>query len=1029
MPMVREPYFLGAVAAVPVVVGRSHLHPPHAKVVPGKGDVMQRIAKPLWLLIAGLGCSSMSSPLPPTPTPPPTPPPPSNLARLPDGVLLRLGDAFLKLEVCANDVLRVAYAKDQRFFARQSLAAQPKRCAGAAFEVTESEGSATVATAKLRARIDLGSGRVAFLDGAGSPILEEKEGGRTLMPAVIQGEHTQHVRQEWLPDADEAFYGLGENQMGLLNLKGYDLDLWQHNGTIVIPFLVSSRGFGIFWDNTSFTRFGDLRELLPIPAERLFDKSGKRGGLSGAYYRGANFDRLVGERVDRIIDIALSSKEKKPNQLIFPGLPPGPASVRWQGEIEPELTGEYTFETFSNGGIKVWLDERLVIDHWRQDWLPWKEVAKVRLAAKRRCPIRVEWTKDQAMETVQLLWKPPIIAMGPSEDPIAPRDGARPAKLAAPHATAAAAAPATTSLWSEVGDGIDYYLVYGPELDNVVAGYRRITGTAPMIPRWALGLWQSRQRYETAKQSLAAVDGFRARKIPFDNIVQDWFYWKEDSWGSHEFDKARFPDPEGWIRDIHARHARLMISVWGKFYPGTKNFEAMRAQGFLYQRNLSEGLRDWVGDGGYPYTFYDAFHPEAGRLFWSQIEQALFRKQVDAWWLDAPEPDLLPTPTLDGQRTHMHPTALGTGARMLNAYSLANSKSVYEGQRAAAPDQRVFILTRSAFAGQQRYGTAVWSGDITSTWTALRQQIPAGLGLSVSGLPYWSMDIGGFSVPARFSAKQPTPEDAEEWRELNARWFQFGTFVPLLRVHGEAPKREMWELGGEAHPAYKSELKFDRIRYRLLPYLYSLAGAVTHAGGTIMRPLVMDFRTDARALAVSDQYLLGPAFLVSPVTTYKARSRSVYLPKAAGWYDFWWGTDMAPGQTIAAPAPYDSMPVHVRAGAIVPMGPELQYTDEKPADPIVLWVYAGADGQFTLYEDDGLSYGYEKGAFARIPIRWHDATRMLTIGQREGSFAGMLKERTFQVVLVAKDKPVGFSFAPKADKTVRYEGAALELKL
>jgi alpha-D-xyloside xylohydrolase len=933
---------------------------------------------------------------------------PGPLQRMPDGVLVRVGEAFLKLEICASDVVRVAYAKDQAFFARKSLAAQPKRCggAGAKFDVTLDATTATLATAKLRVRVDLGTGRVAFLDAAGAPVLEEKDGGRTIMPAIVQGENTQHVRQQWLPHADESLYGLGENQLGLLNLKGFDLDLWQHNGTLVVPFLVSSRGWGILWDNTSFTRFGDLRELEPIPAARLFDAHGKRGGLTGSYYRGARFEQLAGERVDRIVDIALSSKEKKSNQLIYAGLPEGPASVRWTGAVEPDVTGDYTFQTFSNNGIKLWIDDRLVIDHWRQGWLPWKDVARVRLEAKRRHKLRLEWSKDQGMETVQLLWKPPSPSASPNVQ-------------------------TSTSLWSEVGDGIDYYFVYGPELDMVVAGYRRVTGPAPMIPRGALGLWQSRQRYETAKQSLDVVDGFRSRGIPFDTIVQDWFYWKEDTWGSHEFDPARFPDPDKWVRDIHGKHARVMISVWGKFYPGTKNFEAMRSQGFLYPRNLSEGLRDWVGDGGYPYTWYDAFNPEAGKLFWSQMEKALFRKKVDAWWLDAPEPDVLPTPTLEGQRTHMHPTALGSGSRMLNAYSLVNSKTVYEGQRSAAPGQRVFILTRSAFAGQQHYGAAVWSGDITSTWTALRAQIPAGLGLAVSGIPYWSMDIGGFSVPARFAAKPPTPEDAEEWRELNARWFQFGTFVPLLRAHGEAPNREMWELGGESHPAYKTELKFDRIRYRLLPYVYSLAGAVTHEGGTIMRPLVMDFRADAKARDVKDQYLFGPAFLVSPVTAYKARSRAVYLPIApGGWYDFWSGAAVAPaGKTIDAPAPYDSMPIHVRAGSIVPTGPELAYTDEKPADPIVLWVYAGADGAFTLYEDDGLTYGYEKGASARIPLRWNDASRTLTIGKRDGTFPGMQKARTFEVVVVSKTKPVGFSFAPKTDKTARYEGAAVDLKL
>jgi alpha-D-xyloside xylohydrolase len=372
---------------------------------------------------------------------------------------------------------------------------------------------------------------------------------------------------------------------------------------------------------------------------------------------------------------------------------------------------------------------------------------------------------------------------------------------------------------------------------------------------------------------------------------------------------------------------------------------------------------------------------------------------------------------------------------------LVNSGAIYDGQRAAAPDQRVFILTRSGYAGQQRYAAAVWSGDSSSTWTALRKQIPAGLGFCLSGVPYWTMDIGGFSIPNRYAPNlgsdsngepifgKPTEADAEDWRELNTRWFEYGTFVPQLRVHGQFPYREMWQFGGESSPAYQAQLKFDRLRYRLLPYVYSLAGAVTQEGGTIMRPLVMDFREDAKAREIGDQYLFGPALLVSPVTEYRARSRSVYLPAAAGWYDFWTGASLAGGQTIAAPAPYDAIPVHVRAGAIIPLGPELQYTDERPADPITLWVYRGADGAFTLYEDDGLTYGYEQGAFARIPLRWDDAAGTLTIGKREGSFPGMLPARTFHVVFAGRAKPVGFSFTPTADRTVRYTGEVVSVRL
>jgi alpha-D-xyloside xylohydrolase len=914
-----------------------------------------------------------------------------------DGIMVRVGDSFLKLEVCSAEVIRVAFAKDRAFFARKSLVASPRRCEATQWNVTYRSHQAVLTTTKLKVKIDLTTGSLGFFDHADQPIVVEKQNGRTLTPAEVQGEKTFQVRQVWQSNADEALYGLGQHQFGLMDIKGYDLDLWQRNTVVAVPFFVSSRGYGILWDNTSWTRFGDLREFEFIPSQQLFDASGKRGGLTGSYYAGANFDRLVATRTDARVDIATADRKEHPHTRIHPDLPPtGDISVRWQGEVEAPVSGDYLFQTYSNSGVKLWLNDNLVINHWRQGWLPWKDMAKVHLEAKHRYGLKLEWARDQGEETMQLFWKTP-------------------------------AASADTSLWSEVGDGIDYYFMYGPEIDQVIAGYRRISGQAPMMPRWAFGLWQCRQRYETQQQSLDVLEGFRSRNIPIDNIVQDWFYWQAGQWGSHQFDPERFPDPEGWIRTIHDKyHARLMISVWPKFYPNTENAKVLRARGFLYEKDLEEGEKDWLN---FVYTYYDAFNPEARKIFWSQMEHELFRKGVDAWWMDATEPELVHGPELEGTKTHMHPTALGSGSRMLNAYPLVNSEAVYEGQRAAAPNQRVFILTRSGFAGLQRYGTAMWSGDISATWTAMRKQIPAGLSFSLSGVPYWTMDTGGFSVPARFSRQNPTPEDVDEWREQNTRWFQFGTFVPLLRVHGEFPYREMWYFGGESHPAYQTMLKFDRLRYRLLPYIYSLAGGVTHDGSSIMRGLVMDFRTDAKAREIGDQYMFGPALLINPVTTYKARSRSVYLPKAAGWYDFWTGVAFSGGQAIDAPAPYESLPLFVKAGSIIPFGPELQYTAEKAADPITLYVYAGADGAFTLYEDEGLNYNYEKGAFTRIPIRWNDSTRTLTIGKCEGSFPGMLGERTFEIVLVSKNNPVGFSFTPKADRSVRYSGEVVRVGL
>ena len=410
--------------------------------------------------------------------------------------------------------------------------------------------------------------------------------------------------------------------------------------------------------------------------------------------------------------------------------------------------------------------------------------------------------------------------------------------------------------------------------------------------------------------------------------------------------------------------------------------------------------------------------------------------------MDATEPEVVEGPfpsvaaQVDANRTHMHPTALGSGARMLNAYALVNSQAVFEGQRAAAPGARVFILTRNGFAGMQRFAAASWSGDISATWTAMRKQIPAGLGYSISGMPYWTLDAGGFSVPARFASAARGSAALDEWRELQARWFEYATFLPLARIHGQAPKREPWELGGDGSPALEAEKKFDRLRYRLLPYVYTLAGEVTQRGGTILRPLVMDFPEDARARALADQFMCGPAFLVSPVTTYQARARAVYLPRApGGWYDFWSGRHVGNGNSdgpttlAAAPAPFDAIPVHVRAGSIVPIGPELQYTSEKPADPITLFVYAGRDGAFSLYEDEGTNNDYATGAFTRIPMHWTDTTRTLTIGAREGRFAGMLARRTFHVVLVATGKAVPFSFTPPSGDTVSYSGEPLTMVL
>ncbi|HEU4903460.1 MAG TPA: TIM-barrel domain-containing protein, partial [Flavisolibacter sp.] len=392
----------------------------------------------------------------------------------------------------------------------------------------------------------------------------------------------------------------------------------------------------------------------------------------------------------------------------------------------------------------------------------------------------------------------------------------------------------------------------------------------------------------------------------------------------------------------------------------------------------------------------------------------------------ASEPDILSNVSPQKRKEQMAGLYNGPAAAYLNAYPMQNAKGIYEGQRGTNLDSRVFILTRSAFTGQQRYAAATWSGDIASRWHDMKDQISAGTNFSMSGIPYWTMDIGGFAVERRY--ERPAEEDLEEWRELNTRWFQFGTFVPLFRAHGQFPYREIFNIAPETHPAYQSMLYYNKLRYRLLPYIYSLAGAAFQNDGTLMRGLTMDFPKDTAVDNINDQYLFGPSLLINPVVNYKQRSREVYLPKGAGWYDLYNGTFVQGGHRITAEAKYERMPLYVKAGSILPFGPELQYTSEKPAEEITLYVYTGADGSFTLYEDEGTNYNYEKGAFATIPLTYMEATKTLTIGERKGSFNGMLQQRRFNIVWVGKDKKVGIDVPHTSSKTITYTGKPVSIK-
>ena len=486
-----------------------------------------------------------------------------------------------------------------------------------------------------------------------------------------------------------------------------------------------------------------------------------------------------------------------------------------------------------------------------------------------------------------------------------------------------------------MGNQIDYYLIKGSNLDDVIAGYRRLTGKAPIMPKWAFGYWQSRERYKSQNELLDVVREYRKRRIPLDNIVLDWSYWPVDSWGSHEFDPKFFPDPSGMVDEVHRLNAHIMISVWPKFYYTTEHYKEFDDKGWMYRQAVKDSIRDWIGKG-YIGSFYDAYSEEARELFWEQIREHLYTKGFDAWWMDASEPDILSNASIEYRKLLSTPTALGPSTKYFNTYALVNAMAIYNGQRSIDPDRRVFLLTRSGFAGLQRYSTATWSGDIGTRWEDMKAQIPAGLNFALSGIPYWTFDIGGFCVENRYTRALEGSEDLDEWRELNTRWFQFGSFCPLFRSHGQYPYREIYNISGEGSPSYKSMVYYDKLRYHLMPYIYSLAGLTYFNDYTIMRAMIMDFKADKTVKNIGDQYMFGPSLLVAPVYNYKARSRIVYFPSTCGWYDFYDGIYILGGHNLHVDAPYERMPLYVKEGSIVPFGPEIMFTSDKKADNITL---------------------------------------------------------------------------------------------
>ena len=959
------------------------------------------------------------------------------------------GSQVVRLQVVSDNIIRVQATSKSQLPEKLSLMIVPQT-QKPKFDVYSLDGTGEVwvKAAKVLAKVNVNSGRLTFYDEHEKELLKEAEDGKQFwdftVPERELGMKTGYTVPEeqkhglsWQmkfdsPD-DEAFYGLGQHQSEEFNMKGKNEDLFQYNTKVSIPFVLSNRNYGVLWDSYSYCRFGNPHDYLQLNrAFKLYDKQGKEGHLTGTYID-ARGKKLVRDEDSIYYEYGTPEKSEIALKTDNGGIKNFPkeinlmgANVTYEGFIEPECCGKckgksqlYQFVLYYSGYVKVYIDgQEVVPERWRTAWNPNTYKFSTELQKGKRVQLRIEWRPDGGEAYCGLRVAEP-------------RSAEERGKL---------------SIWSEMAKDMDYYFIAGENLDQVVAGYRTLTGKASLYPKWVLGFWQSRERYKTADEIVGTLSEFRKRQIPIDNIVQDWNYWPEDQWGSHEFETSRYPNPQQMLDNVHQMHGRFMISVWPKFYCNTDNYKELDAKGWMYIQSPTDDIHDWVGPG-YTNGFYDAYDAGARKMFWHQMDEKLYTKfnhdgiaGVDAWWMDASEPNVRDCTPMWYRKALSGPTALGTSTEYFNAYSTVNADAIYNGQRSVWKGQkdepRVFLLTRSGFAGEQRFSTATWSGDIGTRWEDMRAQMTAGLNYSISGIPFWGMDQGGFCVEKRYEVAQQLfdrmkveNEDLKEWRELQTRWNQFGTFIPLFRSHGQWPLREIWNIAPDDHPAYKSFVYYDKLRYRLMPYLYSMAGWAHFKDYTLMRPLVMDFNGDKEVENIGNQWMFGPALMACPVGYYKARNRSVYFPEKCGWYNLYTNEYVEGGQRLIVDAPYEQIPVFVREGAIIPFGPEMQWSDEKPAELINLYVYAGRDGQFQLYEDEGTNYNYEKGKYATIDIAYNDASKTVTFGARKGQFSGMLKNRRFNVVLVTKDAAKPLDLENPEGTMVQYNGKQVSVKL
>ncbi len=736
---------------------------------------------------------------------------------LTDGVLFYIPGGRMKVSICTPKIIRVSYASGATIPQKDSIIVN-KVWSSPTFNVTETNESVKISTTSLDVSVSKSTFLVTYFDKKGAAILSENQ--KTLTPTTLTTAHTTTKTTAcstiFNSPVTEGLYGLGQHQAGVMNHKGKTQSIDEQNCEVGLPFLVSSLGYGLLWDNYSYTVF----------------------------------------------DGSLSTNTK------------------------------YQFR-------------------------------------------------------------------------------------------------------SECGKMIDYYFMYGPELDSIISSYRVASGKAPLFPKWAYGLFQSKDKYTSSAELLSIANQYRKAGIPIDCVVQDWDYWSPDLWGSNTIDASRYPDPKALIDSLHNINLHSMISIWPVFHANTANYKSFADIGAVYSN-----------EGGY-HHFYDPHNDAAKKLYWNQLYTSIFGKYGwDAWWADNDEPAGYP----DAFDRKDFMTAKGPGVLYYNTYPIEHTAGVYAGWRSTITDKRMFTLSRSAFSGQQRYATAVWSGDINSNWDSFQRQLSGGLNFSLSGMPYWTTDIGGY-----WSTDWTLPEN----QELMIRWFEYGAFCPIFRVHGKGDKALISKQSFTQN-TIDHLTRFDKLRYRLMPYIYSTAWKVTNENYTMMRHLIMDYRTDINVKNIDNQFMFGPSIMVNPVTSAGISKRMVYLP-AGTWFDFWTGKQWAGSQTLNSDAPLDKIPLYVKAGSVLPLGPDITYATQS-VDPLEIRVYKGANGTFTLYEDEGDNYNYEKNQYSEIPFTYDEATKSLIIGARKGSFKNMLAERTFKIVFVAENYGVGLNAPIVCDSLVHYVG-------